>query len=65
VKSNGYRTDGPWTYTVAAGATVSDFWNVQLYTNGWYDFTATASSDASFSRRFAGHVELGVASVTG
>jgi phospholipase C len=65
VKSNGYRSDGPWTYTVAAGATVSDFWNVQLYTNGWYDFTATASSDASFSRRFAGHVELGVASVTG
>lgn len=65
VTSNAYRGDGPWTYTVAAGASVSDFWNVQLYTNGWYDLTATASSDASFSRRFAGHVELGVASVTG
>jgi len=65
VKSNAYRSDGPWTYTVAAGATVTDYWNVQLYTNGWYDFTATVSSDSLFSRRFAGHVELGAPSTTG
>jgi len=65
VKSNGYRSDGPWTYVVAAGATVSDFWNVQLYTDGWYDMTATVNVDGSFSRHFVGHVELGGPSVTG
>jgi phospholipase C len=65
VKSNGYRTDGPWTYVVAAGATVSDYWNVQQYTGGWYDMTATVSADSSFSRRFVGHVELGGPSITG
>ena len=65
VKSNRYRSDGPWTYSVAPGATVSDYWNVQLYTGGWYDFTVTASTDAAFSRVLAGHLELGSASVTG
>ncbi|WP_265583784.1 phospholipase domain-containing protein [Chitinimonas koreensis] len=65
VRSNGYRGDGPWTYTVPAGGSASDFWNVQLYTNCWYDFTATVNVDSLFSRRFAGHVELGTASVSG
>jgi phospholipase C len=65
VKSNGYRSDGPWTYVVAAGATVSDFWNVQLYTGGWYDLSVTVNVDNNFSRRFVGHVELGGPSVTG
>ncbi len=65
MKSNAYRSDDPWTYTVAAGATVTDYWNVQLYTSGWYDFTATVSSDSLFSRQFVGHVELGVPSTTG
>ncbi|MBV8085946.1 MAG: DUF756 domain-containing protein, partial [Chloroflexi bacterium] len=65
VKSNNYRSDGPWTYTVQPGATVSDYWNVQLYTNGWYDMTATVSGDSAFLRRFAGHVEVGADSVTG
>lgn len=65
VTSNAYRTDGPWTYTVPAGGTVSDFWNVQLYTNGWYDFTATVNIDSSFSRRFLGHIEMNAASLTG
>jgi phospholipase C len=65
VKSNRYRSDGPWTYSVAPGATVTDYWNVQLYTAGWYDFTVTASTDASFSRVIAGHLELGSASITG
>ncbi|PRC94096.1 phosphocholine-specific phospholipase C [Solimicrobium silvestre] len=65
VTSNGYRTDGPWTCVVAAGATVSSYWNVQTVTSGWYDFTATVNADSSFSRRFAGHVELGGTSITG
>ena len=65
VASNGYRGDGPWTYTLTAGSTLTDYWNVQLYTNCWYDFTATVSIDPLFSRRFVGHVELGTESVSG
>jgi phospholipase C len=33
--------------------------------SGWYDFTVTVSTDASWSRRFTGHLENGQASVTG
>ena len=65
VTSNRYRSDGPWLYSVAPGGTVSDYWNVQLYTQGWYDFTVTVDIDALFSRVIAGHLELGLASVTG
>ena len=65
VKSNRYRSDGPWSYSVAPGATVTDYWNVQLYTSGWYDFSVTADIDKAFSRVIAGHLELGGASVTG
>ncbi|WP_199742771.1 phosphocholine-specific phospholipase C [Nocardia stercoris] len=65
VKSNNYRTDGPWTYTAKAGQTVSDFWNAVAYNNGWYDFTLTCSADSSWSRRFTGHIETGAASISG
>jgi phospholipase C len=65
VTSNAYRSDGPWTYNVGPGASVSDDWNVQLYTDCWYDLTATTNIDSLFSRRFAGHVEIGSTSVTG
>jgi phospholipase C len=65
VTSNHYRGDGPWTYSVAAGASVSDYWNQVAYNGGWYDFTITVSGDSSWSRRFTGHIETGAASVTG
>ena len=65
VRANAYRGDGPWLYSVAPGATVKASWDVQADTQGWYDFTATVNSDALFSRTFAGHVELGQASITG
>ncbi|MFC1442360.1 phospholipase C, phosphocholine-specific [Streptacidiphilus sp. N1-10] len=65
VTSNNYRTDGPWTYQAAAGATVSDYFNAVAYQNGWYDFTVTVSSDASWTRRVTGHIETGAASVSG
>ncbi|WP_279582544.1 phospholipase domain-containing protein [Fodinicola feengrottensis] len=63
--SNNYRGDGPWTYTVGAGQTVSDYFNAVAFTNGWYDFTVTVSTDITWSRRFVGHIETGAASVTG
>jgi phospholipase C len=65
VTSNNYRTDGPWTYTVAPGQTVSDYFNAVAYFNGWYDFTVATSADGSWSRRFVGHIETGAPSVSG
>ncbi|WP_027343871.1 phosphocholine-specific phospholipase C [Hamadaea tsunoensis] len=65
VTSNNYRSDGPWTYAVPAGGTVADYFNAVAYTNGWYDFTVTCSADASWSRRFTGHIETGSPSVSG
>jgi hypothetical protein len=32
---------------------------------GWYDLTVTASTDASWSQRFVGHLENGQPSITG
>jgi phospholipase C len=65
ITADNYRTDGPWTYQAAAGATVSDYFNAVADQGGWYDFTVTVSSDSSWSRRCTGHVETGAASVTG
>ncbi|WP_329243479.1 phospholipase C, phosphocholine-specific [Streptomyces sp. NBC_01478] len=65
ITSNHYRSDGPWTYTVAAGASTEDFFNAVAYQSGWYDFTVTVDSDATWSRRFTGHLESGAASVSG
>ncbi|MGW4892710.1 phosphocholine-specific phospholipase C [Kitasatospora sp. NPDC004240] len=65
VTSNNYRADGPWTYQVPAGGTVTDFFNAVAYTNGWYDFTVTVNADAAWSQRFTGHLETGAASVSG
>ncbi|GIG56888.1 non-hemolytic phospholipase C [Longispora fulva] len=63
VKANRYRTDGPWNYAVAAGATVTDSWNVAPASN-WYDLTATANTTDGFLRRFAGHMETGAPSTS-
>ncbi|MEZ0089703.1 phosphocholine-specific phospholipase C [Streptacidiphilus sp. EB129] len=65
ITTNNYRTDGPWTYQVPAGGNVSDYFNAVAYSNGWYDFTVTVDIDASWSRRFVGHIETGAASVSG
>ncbi|GIG55862.1 non-hemolytic phospholipase C [Longispora fulva] len=65
VAAANYRTDGPWTYTVPAGQTVSDYWNAVAYTNGWYDLAVSLSADGTWSRRFTGHIETGAPSVTG
>jgi len=65
VKSNAYRSDGPWIYRVPPGQTVLDHWNVQLNTDCWYDLTASVDLDSLFLRRFAGHLETGLPGVTG
>ncbi|PWI45698.1 phospholipase C, phosphocholine-specific [Streptomyces sp. ICBB 8177] len=65
VTSTNYRSDGPWTYKVPAGETVSDYFNAVAYTGGWYDFTVTVDIDPAWSRRLTGHIETGAPSVTG
>ena len=65
IRANNYRTDGPWTYQVAAGASVTDYFNATAYSSGWYDFTITANSDATWTQRFTGHLETNTPSVSG
>ncbi|WP_078860775.1 phosphocholine-specific phospholipase C [Streptomyces rubellomurinus] len=52
VYPNAYRTDGPWLYTVGAGATVSDNWVAGTPT-GAYDLSLYGPN--GFHRRFAGN----------
>jgi phospholipase C len=60
VAANAYLPGGPWTFIVPAGSTVSHLFPVVADSMGWYDFTVTASTDASFLRRLAGHIEPGL-----
>lgn len=50
VYPNAYRTDGPWLYTVGAGATVSDYWAAGT---GAYDLSLYGPN--GFHRRFVGN----------
>jgi phospholipase C len=65
ITANNYTTQGPWTYAVAAGATVNTYFSAVANTQGWYDFTITVSGDTSWIRRYTGHLENGSASITG
>jgi len=63
VTPRAYRTDGPWTVRVAAGATEQLHW--ELADSGqWYDFAAACDSDPAYLRRFAGRVETGAHTVS-
>ncbi|RUL77659.1 phosphocholine-specific phospholipase C [Dyella choica] len=65
LSANNYTSEGPWTYDVAAGATVDTYFAAVAKTDGWYDFTLTLGNDSSWIRRYTGHLETGNASVTG
>lgn len=65
VTANNYRTDGPWTYRLAANSKISDAFNTVAEQHGWYDFTVTCSADRTWARRVVGHIETGRTSVTG
>lgn len=64
VKSTRYRS-GTWTYNVPAGGSTEDYFNQVHYSNGWYDFDLTISSDTTWRQRFTGHLETGSSSITG
>ncbi|WP_459615068.1 phosphocholine-specific phospholipase C [Bordetella sp. 2513F-2] len=58
VTARAYRTDGPWTVTVAPGGMETLHW--QLADSGqWYDFAVACNTDPAYLRRFAGRVETG------
>jgi len=52
VSANQFRTDGPWQYDVAPGATVEDSFAVVTYGAGRYDLTLAGPN--GFERKFAG-----------
>jgi phospholipase C len=60
--TDGY-TGKATTHHVQAGEAFTHFFELHK-TFGWYDFTITAGSDATFVRQLAGHVETGKDSVT-
>ncbi|WP_035840238.1 phosphocholine-specific phospholipase C [Kitasatospora azatica] len=64
VAANHYRGDGPWTYPIPAGGSITDSWNLLSF-SGWYDLSATVDTDPTFLRRFTGHAENGLPSRTG
>ncbi|WP_328672700.1 phosphocholine-specific phospholipase C [Streptomyces sp. NBC_00328] len=49
--TSGNRADGPWTYTTAAGKTISDTWN-SAYSGGSYDLVVHGPN--GFLRTFKG-----------
>jgi len=61
--TNGYNSEDVRIYTVKAGGSVSDTWNLGSNAN-WYDLKATVSGLSNWSRRLAGHMENGLSSTT-
>ncbi|MFD7165396.1 phosphocholine-specific phospholipase C [Streptomyces violascens] len=61
VTDGAYLTGGPWAVVVPASGTAQADYPTD---HGWYDLTVTASSDSTFARRLAGHVENGLPSIT-
>jgi phospholipase C len=49
----------------ADGGSTQDCFNAVACQNGWSDFAVTVNSEATWSRRFTGHVETGATSAGG
>jgi len=64
ITSNHYASYSA-TQAVTAGGTWSADLTSAVVPSGWYDFTVTVSTDASWSRRYTGHLENGLPSITG
>lgn len=61
--TNGYNSEDVRIYTVKAGGSVSDTWDLGSNAN-WYDLKATVSGLSNWIRRLAGHMENGLISTT-
>ena len=65
IKANAYSRTQPRTYTVPSRRSAVYDTDPLHGSGGWYDLTVTASTDASWSQRYVGHLENGAPSVTG
>lgn len=65
VTTNAYGKDRPARYRVGAHRAAGHSADPLRTAGGWYDLTVTASSDASWTQRFVGHLENGQPSITG
>ena len=63
ITANAYLTEGPWTGTVAAKSLFEQHWSLKN-SGHWYDFTVTVKGLPGYSRRFAGRVETGEATIS-
>lgn len=63
ITSNAYFDDATWTGTVQANSQTQQYWSLESSSH-WYDFTVRVKGLPSYSRRFAGHVETGKASIS-
>ena len=60
VQPNAYRSDGPWAIEIPGQSVGTMSWDL-TNSGQWYDFTVTGDS---FTRQFAGRIEIGVDSVS-
>jgi phospholipase C len=65
VTPNHYSKEPARTYHVPAHGSATFVADPLATGNGWYDLSVTISGDASWSRRYIGHLEDGEASITG
>ncbi|HUZ39386.1 MAG TPA: phospholipase C, phosphocholine-specific [Streptosporangiaceae bacterium] len=65
VVSNNYSKEPARTYHVPAHRSATHEVDPCGSTDGWYDLSVTISGDASWSRRYVGHLEDGKVSITG
>ncbi|HUY48189.1 MAG TPA: phospholipase domain-containing protein [Streptosporangiaceae bacterium] len=65
VTPNYYSKEPARTYHVHAHSSATHVAGPLASSNGWYDLSVTISGDGSWSRRYAGHLEDGTASITG
>jgi phospholipase C len=57
IYANAYRTDGPWQYDTAAGATTDAVFTIAPAAAGKYDLSCYGPN--GFQRRFAGNIQTG------
>ncbi len=65
VTQNHYSKEPARSYRVRADGSATYVADPLAASDGWYDVSVTISGDQSWSRRYAGHLEDGRASVTG
>ncbi|MDD5030411.1 MAG: DUF756 domain-containing protein [Rhodoferax sp.] len=63
INANAYLTEGPWTGALAAKGQFEQHWSLQS-SGHWYDFTVTVKGLPGYSRRFAGRVKTGDATIS-